>query len=323
MNRRGVVRRLLSASLIASVAPAAFAQSAASDKPVRLVVPFPPGGAADLVGRALAQKLTLSLEQPVIVENKGGAAGAIGSEFVSKAAPDGQTLLLGTISTHGTNPALNPKNYDPMRDFSHLSLVASNALVFIVHPSVQANTVQEFVRLAKGKPGMPFGSNGNGSYNHLSVELFKEMAQIDLLHVPYKGAGPVMTDLVGGQILFAAADLAGAAPFIRSGKVRALAVASPQRVPGFDLPTVMESGYPNFEVTAWYAMFGPPNMSPALVAKLHDAIAQAVESPDIQERLQAIGAIGSSETPAQLRARVQREVSRWTAVIKTANIKRE
>ena len=323
MNRRNVVCRLLSATLISSVVPAAFAQSAARDKPVRLVVPFPPGGAADLIGRALALKLTLSLGQTVIVENKLGATGAIGSEFVSKAAPDGQTLLLGTISTHGTNPALNPKYYDPARDFSHLSLVASNPVVFIVHPSVQANTVQEFVRLAKGKPGMPFGSNGNGSYNHLAVELFKDMAQIDLLHIPYKGAGPVMIDLVGGQILFVAADLAGATPYIRSGKVRALAVASPQRIPGYDLPTVMESGYPNFDVSAWYAMFGPPNMPPSLVAKLHDAIAQAVESPDIQERLRAVGAIGGSETPEQLRGRVQREVSRWTAVIKTSNIKSE
>ena len=313
------------AMLIVSIAglssPCVLAQAPSADKPIRLVVPFPAGGAADLIGRALGQKLSVFLGQAVLIDNKAGAAGAIGSDNVAKALPDGLTLLLGTISSHATGPALNPKMpYDPVKDFTHISMIASNPLVFIVHPSVPVSTLPEFVRYANGKPGIPFGSNGNGSYNHLAVELFKSQAQIDLLHVPYKGAAPVMNDLVSGQIMFAAADLAGATPFIRSGKVKALAVATTQRLPGFDIPTVMESGYPTFEVTAWYALFGPPGMPQFTLSRIHAAVVKALGERDIQERFQSIGAIPVIDTPAQLRDKVQREVSRWSAVVKAGNI---
>jgi tripartite-type tricarboxylate transporter receptor subunit TctC len=308
----------------AAVALQAFPVVAQSERVLKLVVPFPPGGAADLIGRTLAQKLTGPLGQAVVVENRAGAAGSIGSDYVAKAAPDGQTLLLGTISTHGTSPVMSAKSpYDPVKDFTHISLLALNPLVLIAHPSVPAASLREFVRYAKANPGLSFGSNGHGSYNHLAMELFKEMTGIGMLHVPYKGAAPLMNDLVAGQIQFAAADLAGATPYIRTGKVKAYAIASRQRVAGIDVPTVVEAGYPAFEVSAWYALFGPANLPQPQVARLHVAVHEALTAPDFQERLRSLGAMVVEESPAQLRERVTQENHRWAAVVRTARISPE
>ena len=290
-------------------------------KPIRFVVPFPPGGATDVMARALGQRLNESLGQPVVVENRVGASGAIGSEFVARAAPDGHTILLGTISTHGTNPAINPKlPYDAVRDFSAITLLAHAPLVLLAHPQVPAANVQEFLRVAKEQPGIPYGSNGNGSYNHLAVELLKGMTSVDLLHVPYKGAGPAIADLMSGQVRFGAHDIAGVASHIKSGKLKALAVASRERIPGMDIPTAAEAGLPSYEVTAWYALFGPAGLPAGVLARLHGAAVSALKSPDVQQVLANIGAMPVGGTSAQLDSFVRAEVARWSDVAKRAKI---
>ena len=292
------------------------------NRPIRFVVPFPPGGATDIMARTLGARLHESLGQPVVVENRVGAAGAIGSDSVAKAAPDGYTILLGTISTHGTNPAVNPKlPYDATKDFTAISLLAHAPLVLLVHPDVPAQNLQDFIRQAKSGQALAYGSNGNGSYNHLAVELLKGLANVDLLHVPYKGAGPAIQDLMAGQIKFGAHDIAGVAPHIRSGKLKALAVASKQRIPGLDVPTAAEAGIPNFEVTAWYALFGPPGMPAAILSRLHDAVAKGITSSEMTQVLGQINAIPVGDSPAQLDAFVRSEVARWSSVAKKANIK--
>ena len=311
---------LLFCALAGFIAPA-HAQSY-PNKPIRFVVPFPPGGATDVMARALATQLNGSLGQPVIVDNRAGAAGAIGSEAVAKAAPDGYTLLLGTISTHGTNPAVNPKlPYDAVKDFTGVSLLADAPLVLLVNPQAPVNNLQEFLRWAKSSPKpLAYGSNGPGSYNNLAVELFKGLTGVDLLHVPYKGAGPAIQDLMAGQIAFGAHDVAGVAPHMRSGKLKALAIASKQRVPGVDVPTAAEAGVPNFEVTAWYALFGPHGMPAPVLTRLHGAVEKAIASPEMQQMLTNMSAIPVGGSPAQLDAFVRSEVARWSEVARKANI---
>jgi len=319
-----MTRKLLKTlvALACLAAPALVtAQASYPNRPIRFVVPFPTGGATDVMARTLGKRLHETLGQPVVVENRAGAAGAIGSEFVAKSPPDGHVILLGTISTHGTSPAVNPKlPYDPVRDFTAISLLAHAPLVLLVHPSVPAQGLQDFIRMAKSSPGVAYGSNGSGSYNHLAVELFKGLTQVDLLHVPYKGAGPAIGDLIAGQIKFGAHDIAGVAPHVRSGKLRALAVASGRRIPGIDVPTVAESGVANFEVTAWYALFGPAGIPAPVLERLHAAVANAVASREMQQVLGNIGAIPVGGTPAELDAFVRAEVARWSSVAKSANI---
>ena len=305
---------------LAFTSAGAYAQSFPA-KPVRLVAPFSTGGALDLIARAVGQKLSDGLGRPVIVDNKAGASGAIGSEFVARAAPDGYTLLLGATTTHGINPALNPKlPYDPIKDFTPISLVATIPHVLVVHPDVPAKTVQEFVRLAKSRPGMTFGSAGHGSPHHLAGEMLKATAQIDLTHVPYKGSGPAMVDLMAGQIQLMSVELTAAAPYIKDNRVRPLAIATAKRVSGVDLPTVAEAGYPGFEVTAWYAVFGPAGIPPAVVSRLNADIVKGMAEPDLRERFRALGATPVGSTPAELGAHVRAELVRWTHVIKTGKI---
>jgi len=302
---------------------AAYAQTFPS-RPVRLVAPFATGGALDLIARAVGQKLSDGLGRPIIVDNKAGASGAIGSEFVARSAPDGYTLLLGATTTHGINPALNPKlSYDPIKDFTPISLVATIPHVLVVHPDVPAKTVQEFVRLAKSRPGMTFGSAGHGSPHHLAGEMLKAMAQIELTHIPYKGSGPAMIDLMAGQIQLMSVELTAATPYIKDSRMRPLAIATAQRVAGVDLPTVAEAGYPGFEVTAWYAVFGPAGIPRAIVSLLNAEIVKGLAEPDLRERFRALGATPVGSTPAELGAHVRAELARWTHVIKTAKISAE
>jgi len=294
------------------------------NKPIRLVAPFAPGGALDLIARGIGEKMSVSMGQSVIVENRAGASGAIGSEAVARSAPDGYTLLLGATTTHGINPALNPKlTYDPVKDFTPISLVATIPHILVVNPSVPANSLQEFVQLAKSKPGMAFGSAGNGSPHHLAGEMLKMMAHIDVVHVPYKGSGPAMVDLIAGQTQFMSVELTAAAPHLKAGKLRALAIATAKRVPGVDLPTVAESGYPGFEVTAWYAIFGPAGMPDELVSRLNAEIVKALATPDLRDRLQKVGATPVGSSAAELAAHVRAELARWTQVVKAAGITAE
>lgn len=311
------------------VALLGFAQGALAQafpsKPVRLIVPFPAGlGALDLLSRGISQHVAESVGQPVIVENRTGASGAIGSEFVARSAPDGYTILMGATTTHAINPALNPKlSYNPVTDFTPISLVATEPLVLMVNSNVPANTLQEFIRLARSKPGMAFGSAGNGSPMHLAGETLKSMAGIDVVHVPYKGAIPALTDLVGGRLQFMFYSLAAAEPHVKAGKLKLLTIATANRVPRVDLPTFAESGYPGFEFSAWYAVFGPAGMPEAVVSRLHAEIVKALAAPDLRERLQkqSVNVVGSS--PAELAAHVRAELAHWTNVVKTTGIKVE
>jgi tripartite-type tricarboxylate transporter receptor subunit TctC len=290
-------------------------------KPVRLIAPFAGGGALDLIARSVGQKLSDSFGRPVVVDNRAGASGAIGSELVARAAPDGYTLLLGATTTHGINPALNPKlPYDAVRDFTPISLVATIPHILVVHPAVQAKTLPEFIRLAKTKPGMTFGSAGHGSPHHLAGEMLKSMAHVDLTHVPYKGSGPAMIDLMGGQIQLMSVELTAAAPYIKENRMRPLAIATAKRVPDVDLPTVTELGFPGFEVTAWYAVFGPAGIPAPIVSRLHGDIVKGLKEADLQERFRSLGATPVGSTPAELGAHVKAEIARWTRVIKAGNI---
>jgi tripartite-type tricarboxylate transporter receptor subunit TctC len=315
--------RFLVFLLVALVSLSSHGQAFPS-KPIRLIAPFPPGGEIDLVARGIAAKMTDSMGQSVIVENVAGAAGAIGSERVAKAAPDGYTLLLGATTTHGINPALNPKlPYDAVKDFTPISLVTTIPQVLVVHPSVPAHTLAEFVQLAKAKPGLPYGSAGNGSPHHLAAALFSNLAGFTATHVPYKGVGPSLVDLVGGQISFMSVGATAADPYIKSGKLRALALAAPNRLPGLDVPTFAEQGYKGFEVMAWYAVFGPAGLPPEITARLSSEVAKATNSPDFRDRLKSLGANPVGSTSAELAAHVRNEIERWSRAGKAANFKIE
>ena len=311
------------AVVLALLAGTAAAQTFPS-KPIRLIAPFAAGGALDLIARAVGQKLSEAVGRPVIVDNRAGASGAIGSEVVAKAAPDGYTLLLGATTTHGINPALNPKlQYDPVRDFTAISLVATIPHVLVINPAIGAKTLPEFVKLAKAKPGMTYGSAGHGSPHHLAIEMLKHMAQIDLTHVPYKGSGPAMIDLMSGQIHLMSVELTAAATYIKENRMRPLAIATAKRVAGVDLPTVAELGYPGFEVTAWYAVFGPAGMPKPLVARLQSDIAKGLQAADLKERFAGLGATPVGTTPDELDRHVRTELARWSKVIKAGNISTE
>lgn len=314
--------RLLAVVLLL-VAQGVSAQSFPT-KPVRLIAPFAAGGALDLIARGLGAKLSESLGQPVVVENRAGASGAIGSEAVARSAPDGYTLLLGATTTHGVNPALNPKGvpYDPVKDFTPVSLVATIPHVLVTNTQLPVNSVQDLVRLGKSR-SLNYGSAGNGSPHHLAAELFKSMSGIDAVHVPYKGSGPALADLMSGNLQFISVEYTAAEPHVKSGKLRALATATAQRVPGVDLPTVAEAGYPGFEVTSWYAIFGPAGMPQEITAKLSAEIHKAVTETDLRDRLKGLGTTPIGSTPQVLAAHVRSELERWTRVVRTAGIKPE
>jgi tripartite-type tricarboxylate transporter receptor subunit TctC len=314
---------LLSAASGGTLLPAvALAQPAKFPvKPVRVIAGFAPGGALDLNARIAAQAIQEQLGQPGIVENRAGASGVIGTEHVMRAAPDGYTLLLGAAGTHGINPVLQKLSYDPIRDFAPVSLVSSVPHVLVVHPSLPAKTLQQFVKFARANPGLNYASSGTGTIHHLAAEMLRSMIGAEFVHVPYKGAGPAMADVISGQVPWMSIEYAPAAPMIKAGKLRALALATPRRVPGIDVPTSAEGGVPGWEVTNWYAVFAPAGTSPEIVDTLSRAIARGLGSPDAKERLSSLGAIPIGGTPAELTALVKSELARWSAIVKTANVK--
>ena len=293
-------------------------------KPIRLIAPFAPGGALDLIARGLGAKLSESMGQPVVVENRAGASGAIGSDAVAKSAPDGYTVLLGATTTHGINPAFNPKSlpYDAVKDFTPVSLVATIPHSLIVNPKLGVNSVQDLVRLGKSR-SLNYGSAGNGSPHHLAAELFKSLSGIQAVHVPYKGSGPALADLMAGNIDFISVEYTAAEPHVKNGKLKALALATAERAPGIDLPTVGEAGYPGFEVTSWYAIFGPAGMPEPVTAKLAAEIHKAVTATDLRERLKGIGTTPIGSTSEELAAFQRADIERWSKVVKSAGIKPE
>lgn len=309
-------------------AAAMFAVSAGSalandypTKPIRLVVPFAAAGTTDFLARAIAQKLGSNLGTSVVVDNRPGAGGNIGSDIVAKSEPDGYTLLLGTVGTHAINASLYKKMpYDTVKDFAPVTLVASVPNMVVVHPSVPAKSIKELIALAKAKPGsLSFGSSGSGSSIHLSGELFKSMAGVDMLHVPYKGSGPAVSDLIGGQINMMFDNMPSSLPHVKAGRLRAIAVTSAKRSPAMpDLPTVAESGVPGYESVAWFGVLAPAGTPPALVKKLNAEIVKVLKSPDVAQRLASQGAEPVYNTPEEFSALIKTEMVKWAKVIKAS-----
>ena len=293
-------------------------------KPIRLVVPFPPGGATDILARDVAQKLTEAWGQSVIVDNRPGAGGNIGSELVAKSAPDGYTLEMGTVGTHAINASLYAKMpYDHVKDFTPVILVAGVPNVLVVNPAVPANSVAELVAYAKANPGkLNFASSGNGTSIHLSGELFKVMAGVQITHIPYKGSAQALQDLLAGQVQLMFDNLPPSLPQIKAGKLRALAVTSATRAPALpDVPTLAESGLPGFEASSWFGILAPAGTPAPIVAKLNAEIAKYLATPEAKEKLLKQGANPAGGTPEDFAKHIAAETAKWAKVVKDSGAK--
>jgi tripartite-type tricarboxylate transporter receptor subunit TctC len=321
---RGILRVL--AAVVISLSSAVHAQQAYPSRPVRVIVPFPPGGTTDIVARLVAERLGATLGQPAVIENRAGAGGAIGAAEIARAAPDGYTLGLATVSTHGVNPAINPKlPYDALRDFTPISNLASVPNVVSAHPSLGIFDVRQLVERAKASPGkITYASAGNGSLSHMLGELFKASTATDLLHVPYKGVGPALNDTLGGQVNILFDNLPSSLPHIQSGKLRALAVSSPARLdalPG--VQTFAEAGVPQLNDPSWFGLVGPAKLPEALLAKVHEAVTKALAAPDVQSRMRQAGAVPAGNSPGEFAAQIRREVERHRRVAAESGIRIE
>lgn len=311
-------RRLVLALALCAAMPG-YAQTGYPDKPVRIVVPFAAGGAVDILTRVLAQPLSQALGQQVVVDPKPGAGGNVGVEHVAKSAPDGYTLVMATTGTHAINPGLYSKlPFDAVRDFRPIGTIASVPNILVVHPSVPAASVAELVALAKAKPGqLNFASFGNGTSNHLSGELLKSEAGIDVVHIPYKSAPQAVADLVAGQVAFAFVNAPLALPQVKAGKLRALAVTGARRSPNVPgVPTMIEAGMPGFVVESWYGLMAPAGTPDEIVQRLHREIVAALQRPEVREAFAKQGADVEPSTPAELAAMVKSGIARWSDVIR-------
>jgi len=316
------MRRLLIAMLL-SVAASAFAQAYPS-RPVRLVVPFAPGGSADLVARLIGQKLGESWGQQVVVENKGGGSGMIGNDFVAKSAPDGYTLTVGTMGPFSVNPTLFEKMpYDPVRDFAPITLTGIASHVLVANPSVPPRTVGELIALARAKPGqLTFASSGTGNATHLTFELFKSTAGIDIVHVPYKGGGPAMADLVGGQVAFSFASMPSALPYVQAGRLRAIAVGGAHRSPLFpEVPTVAEAGLAGFVSEDWQGILAPAKTPAGVVAKLNADLVGVLHTPEMKAKLAGAGFDVKTSTPREFAHFIRSDTAKWAAILQRSGTK--
>jgi tripartite-type tricarboxylate transporter receptor subunit TctC len=296
------------------------------DKPVKIIVPFAPGGSADTLGRLVAQKLSEQLKASFVVENRPGAGGALGSDLVAKAAPDGYTLVVSGIASHVIAPLLpNGTPYDPVRDFTHIALFGGPPAVLAVHPSVKAKDLREFVLLAKSKPGaLSYGSPGNGTQGQLVAELFKQRAGIDLQHVPYKGASGAVTDLIAGHIPAVSTTLSTAASQIRAGRARALAISAATRLADFpEIPTYAEMGYPDLVATVWFSLSGPANLPQDIVDRLNAEVNRALELSEVRERLKPEGIVPNRLPAKEFAAFVADEFRRWGPVVRASGAKND
>jgi tripartite-type tricarboxylate transporter receptor subunit TctC len=313
---------LLAGMAITAMAPAQ-AQIAYPDKPIRWIVPYPPGGGTDVIARIVQERMAAALGKPVVIENKGGAGGSVGTEVVAKAAPDGYTVLF-TLSSHTINPAIYPKlNFDTAKDFEPVGTVASLPQILVANPKVAANTLAELTALAKAKPGhLAYASVGNGSPGHLAGEMFKLRAGAQMTHIPYRGGGPAVADVMGGHVPILWVSTPAAAQFVKTGKLKALGVSTLKRTPAFpDVPTVHESGLPEFEVDSWYAMFVPAKTPRPVIERLNKALNTVLAEPAIREKLLAQGADAVGGTPEALGRVVAAELPKWATLAKDANIK--
>ena len=302
-----------------------LAQGAATypARPIRVLVPYPPGGGTDIIARAVMQKLASHLGQQIVIDNRGGGGGNIAHELVARAAPDGYTLMVA-ISAIVTNPAVNPRtSYNPVRDFTPLMLMARSPYRVVIFPGQPVKIMQEWVALAKAKPGaMSYGSAGAGSAIHLAVELFRMQAGIDMVHVPYKGTGPAITDLISGQIQMMFAGTLSAAPHVKSGRVRALAVTSlKRRTDSPDLPTLAETVVPGYEAGEWFSVFAPAGLPRPLIVKLHGELAKTLNDAELKQRLITSGMDFVASTPAELGDVLKRDFAKWTRLVKDTGLK--
>lgn len=312
----------LAASLSAAVTQASAA-AAYPNKPIRFVVPFPPGGGLDFVARTLGEKLAERSGQPVVIDNRPGASGSIGAGIAAKAAPDGYTVLIASASTMAVNPSLRRTSYKKIvSDLTPVSLLSRIPYVLVVHPSVPANSVAELIRLARSQAGrLNYASSGTGSASHLAMELFKNMAGVDLVHIPYKGSALAVTDLIGGQVQAGFNNLIPALPHVRSGRLRALGVSGAARsavMPG--VPTIAESGLAGYEALQWYGMALPAHAPRAIIDHLHRETGTILRQPDVRERLMREGGDVVGSTPGQFASHIESEIAKWTKVVNAANI---
>ena len=325
INRRMTVAFAL--AIAGTTAMPLLADTAYPNKPIRLIVPYAPGGATDVIGRVLAKHLTEALGQPVLVDNRAGAGGSVGAGQVAKSAPDGYTLLLGAFTSHTINQALTPKvvPFDVNKSFSLISIAGTVPLVFVVNPNVPAKNLKELIALAKSKPGkLTFGSAGVGSPQHLSVEMFKRQAQVDVLHVPYKGSGPAVADLLGGQIDAMIDTVPAAQAQIKANSLRGLATTTAQRVSALpDIPTTVESGLPDFEVSSMFGVAAPANTPDEIIQKLNATLKIILSKSEVKDSLLAQGAIATYTTPQEGSKAVSDELAKWTKVVQEGNIKVE
>lgn len=318
---------LLAAGITLAAAPAAHAQAVGGDwpsKPIRWIVPFPPGGAMDAIARTLGEKASRTLGQPFVIENKPGAGGNIGADFVAKAPADGYTMMITSIGMATNKPLYGKLNYDPIKDFAPVSLLAVVPNVLVTN-STQPNvkTVADLIAAAKKEPGkLTYASAGNGTSIHLAGEVFTSLAKIDMQHVPYKGSGPAVADLLGGQVNYMFDSITSARPHIQSGKLRALAVTTAKRSSTLpNVPTLAEAGLPGYEVSPWFAVFMPAATPKPVIAKLNAALLDAMKQPDVRARLASIGAEPVGSTPDELAAHLARESARWSKLIAERGIK--
>jgi tripartite-type tricarboxylate transporter receptor subunit TctC len=319
----------------AAISLAAFAALGASfpllaqdypNKPIKLIVPYPPGGATDVIGRVMAQKLSTALNQQVIVDNRGGAAGSIGALAVATAAPDGYTLLMGAMTSHAISTGLNPKlGFTLDKSFAPIAMVGTVPLVFVVNPAVKASTLPEFIALAKAKPNtISIASSGNGSPQHLAAEMFQRAVGVQMLHVPYKGSGPAMTDLIGGQVDSMIETAPSAQPQLKSGKIRAIATATLQRIGTLpDVPTATEAGLKGFEVSSQFGLAAPAGTPAAIINKINAALKTILSQQDTKDSMLVQGVIANYTTPEEAVVALRNESAKWAKVIKEGNIQAE
>ena len=309
--------RLVFAALVVLAAGSALAQY--PNRPLRLIVPFPPGGAVDILGRAIALNAREAIGQNIVIDNRAGFGGAVGSEIAARAAPDGYTLLMGSTSTISINPALVSKlAYDPIKDFTPITLVAFVPHLLVANASVPAATLKEFIAHVKARPGqVNYGSAGSGTPHHIALEMFKQMAGVDMVHVPYKGTAPALIDLLSGRVSVMSAEVLAVLPHARAGKLRALGIATSARnqvAP--DIPTVSEAGLPGFEVTSWYGVLAPAGTPKDITARLARDIAKALGTSDMRQRFADLGATPVGNTPNEFAAFIKREGAKWAKAVK-------
>jgi tripartite-type tricarboxylate transporter receptor subunit TctC len=297
-----------------------FAQSY-PEKAVRVIVPFAPAGSTDIVARIMSQKLAERLKQSVVIDNRGGGGGNIGSDLVAKAQPDGYTLLVGTVGSLTINPSLYKKMpYDPLKDLTPIAYFGSTPNVLVVHPSLPVKSVKELISLARSKPGqLNYASAGTGGSVHLAGELFKNLAKVDIVHVPYKGSGPALIDLLGGQTQLMFSTMPPALPHVKTGRLRALGMTGAKRSPLVpDLPTIAESGLPGYEITQWWGVLGPAGMPAGVVTRLNSEVNAILQQPDVKERFASEGADTAPNTPGWFASYMKSEVAKWAKLVKAS-----